>query len=84
MALGIIGIPIPDESILTLAGYLVFQKDLMLIPTILSSFLGSITGISISFFLGHTLGIKALNKGGSLLHITENHLDKTKKWLEGC
>jgi membrane protein DedA with SNARE-associated domain len=83
MALGIFGLPIPDETILTFAGYLVSQKDLILIPTILSSFLGSITGISISFFLGHTLGIRALNKGRSLLHITEKHLDKTKKWLEG-
>ena len=83
MALGIIGLPIPDETILTFAGYLVSQNDLKLIPTILSSFLGSVSGITISFFLGHTLGIRVVNKLGHIFHITEKNLDKTKKWLEG-
>lgn len=83
MALGIIGLPIPDETILTFAGYLVSQKDLLLIPTIISSFLGSISGISISFILGRTLGIKLLIKRSRYFHITESRLDKTKKWLEG-
>jgi membrane protein DedA with SNARE-associated domain len=82
MALGIIGLPIPDETILTFAGYLVSKKDLQLIPTIISSFLGSISGISISFLLGHTLGTKALNKLGRIFHFTDKNLDKTKKWFE--
>ncbi|MCL4548848.1 MAG: DedA family protein [Bacteroidetes bacterium] len=83
MALGIIGLPIPDETILTFAGYLVSQNDLQLIPTIISSFFGSISGISISFFLGRTLGIRFLYKRGHFFHITESRLIKTKKWLEG-
>lgn len=82
MALGIIGLPIPDETILTFAGYLVYKKDLQLIPTIISSFLGSISGISISFLLGRTLGTRALNKLGRIFHFTDKGFDKTKKWLE--
>jgi membrane protein DedA with SNARE-associated domain len=82
MALGIIGLPIPDETILTFAGYLVSKKDLQFIPTIISSFLGSISGISISFLLGRTLSTKVLNKLGRIFHIADKGMDKTKKWLE--
>ncbi len=82
MALGIIGLPIPDETILTFAGYLVSQKDLLLIPTIISSFLGSISGISISFLIGRTIGLSFLHKHGFFFHITQSKLDTAKKWLE--
>jgi membrane protein DedA with SNARE-associated domain len=83
MALGIVGLPIPDETILTFAGFLVYKKDLMLIPVIISSFLGSISGISISYLLGRTLGIKVITKAGRIFHITEKNLEKTRKWFEG-
>lgn len=83
MALGIFGLPIPDETILTFAGYLVSQKVLQLIPTIIISFLGSISGISISFFIGHTFGLKILFKYGRFFHVTPDKLEKTKKWFEG-
>jgi membrane protein DedA with SNARE-associated domain len=82
MALGIIGLPIPDETILTFAGYLVSQNQLLLLPTIISSFLGSISGISISFIIGRTVGLKFLHRYGNYFHITESRLHKTKKWFE--
>ncbi len=83
MSLGVIGLPIPDETILTFAGYLVSQNNLHLFPTILSSYLGSILGISISFLIGRTFGLNFLHKHGSFFHITEDRIHKTKKWFEG-
>lgn len=83
MALGILGLPIPDETVLTFAGYLISQKVLHFIPATLSSYLGSISGISISFFIGRTFGLKFLNKYGSFFHITEERIHKTRKWFEG-
>ncbi len=82
MALGIVGLPIPDETILTFAGYLVSQKYLHLIPVILFSFLGSISGVSTSFILGRTLGIRVLNKLQRSYHGTDKKLEKIKKWLD--
>ncbi len=83
MALGIIGLPIPDETILTFAGYLISQNTLHFIPTLISSYLGSISGISISFFIGRTFGLNFLHKHGSFFHVTEERIQKTKKWFEG-
>jgi len=82
MALGILGLPIPDETILTFTGYLVSKNNLQLIPTILFSYLGSITGISLSFFIGHSIGSNFLHKHGKFFHITEEKLLKTKAWFE--
>lgn len=82
MLLIIIGLPIPGELILTFAGYLVSKNDLQLIPSIISSSLGSISGISISFLLGRTFGIRILNKLNHIFHISDKSLYKTKKWLE--
>ncbi len=83
MALGILGFPIPDETILTFAGYLISQNNLYLIPTIFSAYLGSISGISISFFIGRKFGLNFLHKHGRFFHINEERIQKTKKWFEG-
>jgi membrane protein DedA with SNARE-associated domain len=42
--LGIVGIPLPDEVLLTFAGYLVFKGHLTLSLTIATAFLGSACG----------------------------------------
>src|SRR5262249_10845952 len=44
LMLGIVGLPIPDETLLTFAGYLVFKNELNLIPTLATAFLGSSCG----------------------------------------
>ena len=48
LMLGIIGIPVPDETLLVFAGYLSSKGTLRLEPTILTAFLGSACGISVA------------------------------------
>ena len=79
---GILGIPIPDETILTLLGYLVSKNELILLPTIATAFLGSASGITISYLLGRLLGILAIKKAGRFLHISEKNLAKGELWFE--
>src|SRR5689334_3882569 len=54
---GIVGIPVPDEVLLTYVGYKVFQGTLSYIPSLLSAFVGAIGGISLSYFLGYKFGL---------------------------
>lgn len=82
MAFGIVGLPIPDETILAFSGYLVFQKELHLLPTMLSALAGSITGISISFILGKTFGIKILRRFKKFIHNYEATIKKSHDYLE--
>ncbi len=75
---GIVGLPIPDEVLLTYVGYIIFQGKMAFIPSLLCAFAGACGGISISYFLGKKLGLPFLKKHGPKLHITGERLNKTR------
>jgi membrane protein DedA with SNARE-associated domain len=81
LAVGVFGLPVPDETLLALAGYLVHNGDLKFLPTIIAGFTGSACGITVSYILGRTAGIGVVHKFGPWLHITENRLEKVRVWL---
>jgi len=82
LMLGIVGIPIPDETLLTLSGYLIFSGTLQPVPAFLSAFLGCTCGISVSYAIGSTFGHRLLLKYGHYVHITKPRLDKAHNWFE--
>jgi membrane protein DedA with SNARE-associated domain len=81
LMLGIIGLPIPDETLLAAVGFLISKGHLAFIPAILSAFCGSICGISISYIIGRTGGLYLIHKYGYLFRITENNLNRTQHWF---
>src|SRR3954453_4889221 len=81
LVLGIVGLPVPDETLLTFTGYLVFQGHLSLGPALLSGFLGSACGITLSYILGRTFGLTLIHKYGKYLRITEDHVEKAHAWF---
>ncbi len=74
MAFGIIGLPIPEETTLTFAGVLVYRGLLQPGPALAAAFLGSVCGISVSYALGRTLGLRLITRYSRFLHITEDSL----------
>ena len=80
LALGILGLPIPDEVILTFSGYLTYRGHLLLIPTILAAFLGSACGITLSYCLGRTIGLYLVHRWGYLVRISPEHIERTHEW----
>lgn len=82
LMLGIIGIPVPDETLLVFAGYLSSKGTLRLEPTVVTAFLGSACGISISYAIGRFLGLPVLVKLGPLLHLRPEHVDQAHRWVE--
>ncbi len=79
---GIIGLPIPDETLMTFSGYLVFKGQLHIAPTIASAFLGSICGITVSYLLGRSGGYALILRYGHWVHITPERIDRVHEWLE--
>ena len=82
LMLGIIGLPVPDETLLVFAGYLSSQGTLQLEPTVMTAFLGSVCGISVSYAIGRFLGLPALLKLRPFLHLRAEHLDQAHRWME--
>lgn len=76
---GIVGLPIPDEVLLTYVGYTVFAGKMAYLPSLICAFIGAGCGITISFILGVKLGVPFLHKFGPKLHITEARIERTRK-----
>jgi membrane protein DedA with SNARE-associated domain len=82
LALGVIGLPIPDEILLATIGYFVFKGDLQFIPALLTAFLGALTGITGSYFVGTFFGRPLLYKLGPKIGISEDKINKTQSFFE--
>ncbi|RBW69205.1 DedA family protein [Bacillus taeanensis] len=76
---GIVGIPLPDEILLTFVGYNVYRGNMTFVMALLFAFLGSAIGITISYFLGSKLGLPFLKRYGSKMYITEKKLVLTQQ-----
>ncbi len=82
LMLGIVGLPIPDETLLVFSGYLVSQGRLNLGLTIFVGFLGSASGITLSYVIGRTLGLGFIHKYGRYIHVTEQRLARVHSWFD--
>ncbi len=79
---GIVGLPVPDESLMTFAGYLVYTRHLALVPTYAAAALGSMCGITVSYIIGRCVGLYVLHRYGWLFHITPERVEKVHDWFD--
>ncbi len=81
-ALGIFGLPLPNDWLLAYLGFLIFKGKLLALPTLFSAVAGAITGMTINYGLGRTFGLFVVRKFGRLLHITGGQLERMHTWFE--
>ncbi len=82
MMLGIVGLPVPDETLLVFSGYLIYKGTLNPVFTFSMALLGSATGITVSYLLGRVYGLKLVHKYGRHVHLTEERFAKIHNWFE--
>jgi membrane protein DedA with SNARE-associated domain len=73
---------VPDETLMTFTGYLVFTGHLRLAPAFIAAFCGSVCGITISYVLGRTFGLALIHRYGKYIWIQEEHVEKAHQWFE--
>jgi membrane protein DedA with SNARE-associated domain len=81
MVLGIVGLPIPDETLMTFTGYLASKGTLLLASVIVVSFVGSVCGMMLSYTIGRKFGYPLLEKYGSKIKLDHTKLEKVKTWF---
>jgi membrane protein DedA with SNARE-associated domain len=81
LVLGIVGLPIPDETLLALAGYMVYRGQLRALPTGLSALLGSMCGITLSYLIGRTTGYYLIHRFGRRLGIKDEKVEMVHGWF---
>jgi membrane protein DedA with SNARE-associated domain len=81
LALGIVGLPIPDETLLTFVGYLIFQRQLHPAPAFASAFLGAVCGITLSYGLGRSFDSYAPESWRRFLRLSPERIEMAHDWF---
>ncbi len=78
---GILGLPIPDETLLTLVGYLVSTGTLHPVLSFVSAFVGTTCGITLSYGIGRFGGIRLLRRYGKRIGGTPERIERVRQWF---
>lgn len=71
LVLGIVGLPIPDEVMMTVVGYFTHTDVLNYELSILISFVGALLGMLISYMIGRKAGRPFIDKYGKWVGLKE-------------
>jgi membrane protein DedA with SNARE-associated domain len=82
LVLGLVGLPVPDETLLTFCGYLIYTHRLHFGFTYLAGVTGSLCGITISYWLGLRFGRLVLMRFGKYIHLTPERVTKVEQQFE--
>jgi membrane protein DedA with SNARE-associated domain len=82
LVLGIVGLPVPDETLLVFSGYFISKGRLHPALTFLAGFCGSACGISISYLIGKSLGYGFVHRYGRYAHLTQQRIDDVHRWFQ--
>ncbi len=81
LSLGIVGLPIPDEALMTLIGYFTHIGTLNYELAIIISFSGTFLGMLISYMIGKKAGKPLLDRFGKWIGMKGNNLIKVESWI---
>ena len=79
--LGNLGVPVPEESILVLAGYLVWQGELRLPLVLVVGILSAIAGDNLGYWIGRRYGQKIIERYGRWVLLTPSRLEATRRFV---
>ena len=80
LGLGILGLPIPDETLMAYAGFLAFQGKMNYLLTIMAAFLGTSCGVTIGYSLGRTFSNPFIKKYADRMHVHPNDIREAEKF----
>ncbi|MDF2962702.1 MAG: rane protein [Paenibacillus sp.] len=83
LAVGIIGIPVPDEILMTTVGSLTLAGGPLKFGTsFIVCFAGTMTGMIVSYYLGKTVGKPFLHRYGKWVKLTPQRLERAEGWFK--
>ncbi|MDN4072262.1 DedA family protein [Fictibacillus sp. CENA-BCM004] len=72
----------PDEFLLTFAGYIVYSGEVSFAMTLFAAFAGSATGITINYWLGRSFGLPLLIKYGPKFHLSYHKIHTSQSYFQ--
>ncbi|KLU62221.1 inner membrane protein YqjA [Peptococcaceae bacterium CEB3] len=81
LSLGMLGIPVPDEFLMTFSGFQTTVGHMAFGETLVLASLGSFVGMNLSYWIGRVLGIPFLRKITPWLHMNEKRVARAEHWF---
>ena len=81
LMLGIVGLPVPDETLLMFCGYLIWKGRLHPAGTWFAAFAGSLSGITLSYLIGRHFGVRVLDRYGRYLGASSERITRVYRWF---
>jgi membrane protein DedA with SNARE-associated domain len=78
LGLGILGLPIPDETLMAYAGFLVFQGKINFLYTVIIAFIGTSCGITIGYILGRIFGNPFIKRYSAKIYVNSEHIQNAE------
>lgn len=82
LMLGVVGLPVPDETLLVFCGALIARGNLHPTSAFFAAVAGSWCGITLSYVIGRTLGLGFVHRFGKYFHISEERLALVHVWFD--
>ena len=79
--LGNLGVPIPEETVLAVAGYMVWQGDLRLAIVLAVGILGAVAGDNLGYWIGREYGQGAIDRYGHWILVTQDRLEAARRFV---
>lgn len=80
--LGIVGLPINDETLVMLAGFVAATGLLKTLPAFLVTYAGVLSGMNIGFFLGRWFGMRVLDRWTASSPRVRRQVERSRRWLD--
>lgn len=81
VVLGNLGVPIPENSVLWIAGYLVWKGRLSLLLVLLVGIVAAVVGDNLGYWIGRRYGQSAVERHGRRLYLTPERLDTMRRFV---
>jgi len=82
LACGMVGVPVPDEFLMTFSGFQTSLGWMDFATTLFIATLGSFIGMNLSYWIGRKLGIPFLHKVAPYLHLNEKKIARAEHWFQ--
>ena len=80
LGLGILGLPVPDETLMAYAGFLVSQGKTSYFYTMMVAFIGTSCGITIGYILGRIFGSPFIKRISAKTYMNPDHIQNAENF----
>lgn len=79
--IGNLGVPVPEEAVLILAGFLVWQGELWLPATLVVGIIGAVGGDNLGYWIGRHYGQRTIDSYGHWVLLTPERFESAQRFV---